>query len=50
MTSIYNMILDPDNNMRGDISLEHTCDWLSYCTHHTDMDDPQYVEDDAPSD
>jgi len=44
------MILDPDNNMRGDISLEHTCDWLSYCTHHTDMDDPQYVEDDAPSD
>jgi len=47
MTSIYQRVLDPDNNMTGDISLEYTCDWLSYYTHHTDMDDPQYVHNDV---
>jgi hypothetical protein len=50
MTSTYQRILDPGNNMRGEISLEHSCDWLSYYIYHTDMDDAQNVYDDVPSD
>jgi len=50
MTFTYQRILDPGSNMREEISLEHTCDWLSYYIHHTDMNDPKYVNDDAPSD
>ena len=30
MTSTYQRILDPYNNMIGYISLEHTCDCMSY--------------------
>jgi len=50
MTSTHQRILDPGNNTREEISLEHTCDRLSYYIHYTDMDDPQYVHDDVPSD
>jgi len=50
MTSTYQRTLDPYNNMIGYISLEHTCDRISYYKHHTDMDDPQYVHDDVPTD
>ena len=50
MTYTYQRILDPYNNMIGYISLEHTCDWMSYYKHHTDIDDPHYIQDDAPSD
>jgi len=31
-------------------SLEQFCDWMTYCTHHSDMDLPQYVHIDEPSD
>ena len=30
-----------------DVILEHFCDWMSYCTHHSDMDAPQYVHADV---
>jgi hypothetical protein len=49
MTSTFQRIFDPGNNMREEISLEHTCDWLSYYKHHKDMDDPKYVHE-VPSD
>jgi len=40
MTYIYNGIMNADYN-RPDGSLEHICTWMSYCTHHSDMDTPQ---------
>jgi hypothetical protein len=32
------------------VSLEHFCDCMSFCTHHSDMDAPQYVHVDVFSD
>jgi hypothetical protein len=32
------------------VSLEHICDWTSYCTFHSDMDAPWSVHVDVPSD
>jgi hypothetical protein len=40
MTADYN---------RTYVSLEHIFDEMSYCTHHSDMDAPQYVQVDVPS-
>jgi hypothetical protein len=31
------------------VSLDHICDRMSYCTHHTHMDAPQYVHVDVSS-
>jgi len=31
-------------------SLEHICDWVPYFTHPSDMDAPQYIHVDVPSD
>jgi hypothetical protein len=42
--------MDADNKSRGDVSLELVCHWTSYCTHHSDMDAPQYVHVDKFSD
>ena len=39
-----------DYNRTEDVSLEHICDWTSYCTHHSNMDVPQYVHADVQSD
>ena len=47
---MYHGIIDADYNRTGDVSLDHSYDWTSYCTHHSDMDDPQYVQVDVPSD
>jgi hypothetical protein len=38
-----------DCNRTEDVSLEHICDWMSSCTHHSDMDAPQYVYTDVYS-
>ena len=47
--NIYHGIMTADYN-RTDVSLEHICNWTSYYTHHSDMDAPQYVHVDVPSD
>jgi len=39
-----------DYNRREYDSLEYICDWMPYFTHHSDMDAPQYVHVDVPSD
>jgi len=39
-----------DYNRREYVSLEHICDWMSYFTHNSDMDAPQYVHVDVLSD
>jgi hypothetical protein len=42
--------MDQYYNWLEDDSLEHVCDWISYRTHHNDMDAPQYVLVDVISD
>ena len=42
--------MDTDYNRTEDVSLEHICEWTSYCTDHSDMDAPQYVHVDLHSD
>jgi len=42
--------MDADYNWTEYVSLEHVCDWTSYCKHHSDMDAPQYVHADELSD
>jgi len=41
-----------DYNGTDNVSLEQICDWMSYCTHHSNMDAPQnvhvYVLSDVP--
>jgi hypothetical protein len=49
MASTYHSVLDTDNNMRGDISLEHNSDNLSYHKYHIDIDAPQHVHEDVPT-
>jgi hypothetical protein len=39
-----------DYNRTEDVSWEHFFYWMSYCTHHSDMDAPQYVHVDVLSD
>ena len=39
--------MDADYNRTGDVSLDHSYDWMSYCTHHSDKDAPQYVNVDV---
>ena len=40
MTYTYHRIMNADYNKTEDVSLEHICDWTSYCTHHNNMDVP----------
>jgi hypothetical protein len=37
-----------DYNWTEYVFLEHSSDWTSYCTHHSDMDAPRYVYVDVP--
>ena len=39
-----------DYNRTEYVSLEHSCDWMTYCTHHSDMDGPHYAHTDVFSD
>jgi len=39
----YYVIMTADYN-RTDVSLEQICTWTSYCTNHSDMDNPQYAK------
>ena len=39
-----------DYNRREYDPLEHIWNWMSYFTHNSDMDAPQYVHVDVPSD
>jgi len=48
MTHTYQGIRIADYN-GADTSLDHICDWMSYCIHHSKMDAPQYVHVDIPS-
>jgi len=41
--------MDADYNRIGDVSVEYSCYWTSYSTHHRDMDIPQYVRVDVPA-
>jgi hypothetical protein len=41
--------MDADYNGTGDVSLDEIFDWMSYCTHDSDMDAPQYVYIDVAS-
>jgi len=45
---VYHGIIIAEYN-RTDVSLEHICDWMSYCTQHSDMDAPHYMPIDVPS-
>ena len=38
-----------DEYNRTDVSLENVCDWISYCTCHSDIDTPQYEPINVPS-
>jgi len=38
-----------DYNRTEYVSLDHVCEWMSYCTHHSGVDVPQYVHVDVPS-
>jgi len=49
MTYTYHFNMDADCNRTEYISLEHICDWTSYCTHHNDVDPSQYVHADVHS-
>jgi hypothetical protein len=49
MTYTYHGIMTADFNRTEDDSLEHICDWTSFCIYHNDMDVPQYVHADVPS-
>ena len=42
--------MSADYNRTEDDSLKHFCDWTSFCIYHSDMDAPQYVHVDVPSD
>jgi len=48
MTYIYHGIMTTDYN-RTDVFVEHICTWMSHCTHHSDMDTPQYANVYVPS-
>jgi hypothetical protein len=48
MTYTYHAIMIAEYN-RTHVSLEHICDWMSYCTFHSDKDAPPYVHIDVPS-
>jgi hypothetical protein len=49
MIYTYHGIIDADYNWTEYVSLKHVCDRTSYCTHHSDMDAPQYVHVDVLS-
>jgi hypothetical protein len=50
MIYTYHEIMIADYNRTEYVSLEHACDWMSYCRLHSDMDTPQYVYVDVLSD
>jgi len=50
MNDLYLGIMIADYNRTEDVSLEHICDWTSYCKHHSDMGAPQYVHVNVHSD
>jgi hypothetical protein len=41
--------MNADYSSTEDVSLGYICDWMSYCTHHSDMDARQYVQVDVPA-
>jgi len=41
--------MDAPQYVHDDVPSEHFCEWMSYYTHHSDMDDLQYVHVDVPS-
>jgi len=50
MNELYHGIMIADYNGTEYVSLQKICDGIPYCTHHSDMDAPQYVHVDASSD
>ena len=50
MTCTYHGITIAEYKRTEHVSWEHFSDWMSYYTHHSDTNAPQYVHVDVPSD
>ena len=49
MNYIHHGIMDAAHDRTGDVSLDLSCNWMSYCNNHSEMDAPQYAHADVPS-